>query len=310
MAPIYWKTKIIAAKIETTEGTDAGPTGSDAILGMNVKLSPMQGQDVKRDLELAYFGDTGSVPLDLHAKLSFEVELAGSGTAGTAPAWAALLRACAIAQTVSAGTSVTYNPITTGQESVTLHFFVGATKFALVGARGTATIDMSSSAIPKIKFEFTGLYTTPAEGTRPTPIYTAWKRPEAVTTDNTPTVEIDGTALVMRSFSLDLGNMVEPRFLVGSKGVLITGKEEKVKCQVEAVPLTTFDPFTLAETQAELDVTIVHGTQAGNIVTFNAPKAQMQRPDDLATVQDITEWPLNLVPVPGSGADQWTLTLT
>lgn len=308
--PLFWKTKIIAAKIEATEGVDAGPAGSDAVLAMNVSLSPMEGQDVKRDLELPYFGDTGSVPLDLHAKLSFEVELAGSGTPGTAPAWGALLRACAVAETISAGTSVTYNPITTGQESITLHFFVEGTKFALVGTRGTAVLDMSSSGIPKIKFEFTGLYTTPAEAARPTPVYSDWQRPEAVTTDNTPTVEIDGTALVMRSFSLDLGNAVEPRFLVGSKGVLITGKEEKLKCQVEAVALTTFNPFTLAETQAELDVTLVHGTNAGNIVTFNAAQAQMQRPDGLATVQDITEWPLNLVPVPDAGGDQWTLTLT
>lgn len=308
--PLFMNTKLIAAKIEATVGTDAAPTGADAVLASNISFSPMEGKDEDRGLDLPYFGSTGTIPLDLHAKLSFDVEMSGSGTAGTAPAWGGLLRACAVAEVITANTSVVYNPITSAQESVTLHFFIEGTKFAMVGSRGNAKFGLTSSGVPKIMFEFTGLFVTPVENARPTPVYDDWEPAIGVTTANTPTVSIDATPLVMRSFELDLGNAVEPRFLVGSESVLITGKEDAIACQVEAVPLTAFDPFTLAATRAEVAVNIVHGKTAGNIITFNAPKAQMQRPTGITPVQDVAEWPLALVPQPNTGNDQWTLTLT
>lgn len=308
---IFWRDKLIAAKIEATEGTDAAPAGADVIECKNVSFSPMEGQDIDRDLERAFFaGGGGTIPADLHAKIGFEVELAGSGTAGTAPNWGRLLRGCAMAETIAAGTSVTYNDITNGQESLTFHFFVGATKYALVGTRGNAKFDIAASAIPKITFEFTGMIAAPVEDSRPTPDYSGWIKPMAASTVNTPTFEIDTTGLVMRSFSVDLGNDVQPRFLVGSEAALITGKEPKIECQVEAVPVSNFDPYDLARTAAQVDVTFVHGTAAGNIVTLNAPAAQMQRPGALTENQGITEWPLTLAPQPTTGNDHLTLTLT
>ncbi|MEL6888376.1 MAG: hypothetical protein AAFO86_06670, partial [Pseudomonadota bacterium] len=94
---IFWRDKIMAIDIETTYGTDASPAGADAVLAKQVTLSPMEGNDLDRELELPYFGSQGTIPVELHAKLAFEVELAPSGTAGTAPAWGKLLRACGCA---------------------------------------------------------------------------------------------------------------------------------------------------------------------------------------------------------------------
>ena len=55
---------------------------------------------------------------------------------------------------------------------------------------------------------------------------------------------------------------------------------------------------------------VAHGTTAGKIVTLTAPTAQMQRVQGLENAQNITEWPLRLVPLASSGNDQWTLVLT
>ena len=114
----------------------------------------------------------------------------------------------------------------------------------------------------------------------------------------------------MRSCMLNLGNAVEPRFLVGSEGILITDKSESVEATVEAVPLTTLDPYQMANDQSSVPVSLVHGVGAGKIATLSLPTAQMQRPQGLENAQDITEWPLRMVPVPTVGNDQWTLTLT
>ncbi len=94
-----WNSKILLAKIETTYGTDSVPTGAaDAVLAQNVVLSAMEGQDLARDLDRNALGADATIPVELHQKLSFSVELAGSGAAGTAPPWGRLLRACGCAR--------------------------------------------------------------------------------------------------------------------------------------------------------------------------------------------------------------------
>lgn len=310
-APLLWRSKILLAKIETVYGTDAVPTpAANAILATDVKLLPMEGTDVSRDLDLPYIGPQGTIPNELHAKLSFKVELAPSGTAGTAPAWGTLLRACGCAQTINAATSVVYNPITDSHESATFYLWIGSTRYVLLGARGTARFTINAQGIPYIEFEFTGLFTQPSEQARTTPTLTAFQKPRVASTANTPTFTINAVAMVMRSFELDLRNKVENRFLVGAEAILITQREDMIKTQVEAQPLTSFNPFTLAAAQTAVAVNLVHGTGAGNIATLAAAAAQMQRPQGLENAQDIKEWPLSLMPLPTAGNDQWTLTLT
>lgn len=309
-APIKWNTKIVTVEIEGTYGTDATPDGADAILTIDGSISPMEGNDVSRDLELPWMGADATIATELHSKVSFKVELQGSGTAGTAPGWGKLLRMCACAEVISAATSVTYNPVTDDHESGTIYFYVGLTLYKLVGARGNAKLMITAQGIPYLEFEFTGLFVDPAQATRPTPDLSAFQKPSVGTTANTPTFTIDSTDFVLRSAELDLGNQVENRFLIGAEQVLITNKQETFQCTVEAQPLTDFDPYALAKAQSAVEVDLVHGTVAGKIATVNIPTAQMQRPQGLENAQNITEWPLRLVPLPASGNDQWTLTLT
>lgn len=309
--PIKWRSKILLAKIETTYGTDAAPAGAtDAVLATNIVLTPMEGQDVSRELELPWLAAQATIPAGLHSRLQFRVEIVPSGTAGTAPAWGPLLRACAVAETIVADTSVTYNPVTDDHESVTIHFWLGGTRFVIKGARGTCVMRFTAQGIPYLEFDLRGLFALPGEQSRPTPTLSAFLKPDLVTSAKTPTFEIDDTAFVMRSFALDLGNSVQPRFLVGSESILIADKAELATAQVEAVPLTTFDPFDAAYDQETVPVELVHGTVAGRTATLAIDAAQLQRPAGLENAQDITEWPLRLVPLPSSGNDQWTLALT
>lgn len=309
--PLKWNRKVLLGKIETTYGTDAAPTAAaNAVLATNVQLQPMEGQDVGRDLELTTLGPQATVPVEVHAKLTFEVELAASGVAGTVPAWGTLLRGCAVAETIQAGASVTYNPVSTGHESLTIHFYVDDTRYALVGARGTASIKVDAQKVPKIAFAFTGLFTLPSVVVQAVPTLTAWKKPLVATNANTPVFSLGGTALVLRSFEMDLANEIATRFLIGSEGVLITQKAEKISCTVEAVPLTTLNPYSLALAQTASPLILTHGTVAGQRATINAPLAQIQRPSGLAENQGIVEWPLSLIPQVGVGNDQWTLVLS
>ena len=306
-----WRKKIFLFKIETTYGVDAVPTPAlNAVLATDVTFRPMEGTDVNRNLDLPYLGGQGTIPNELHAKFSFKVELAPSGTPGQPPAWGPLLRACACAQVINAGTSVVYNPITDNHESGTLKLYIDGILFQSLGVRGTAKFTVNAQGIPYIEFEFTGLFAQPADATTTNPILTSFQKPRVVSTTFTPTFTINGVAMVMRTFSLDLKNKVEPRFLVGKEEILITQREDMIATQVETQPLADFNPFALAAAQTAVAVNLVHGTGAGNIATLNAPAAQMQRPQGMENTQDIMETPLSLIPLPTLGNDQWTLTLT
>lgn len=309
--PIKWRSKILLAKIEAQYATDPVPTGpANAILATNIVLTPMEGQDVSRELELPWLAAQATIPSGLHSRLQFRVELVPSGSAGTAPAWGPLLRACGVAETITPATSVAYNPVSDNHESVTLHFWMGGTRFVIRGTRGTCVMRFTAQGIPYLEFDMRGLFALPSEQARPTPTLTSFQKPDLVTDARTPTFTIDGSDFVMRSFALDLGNAVEPRFLVGSESILITDKAEQLSCQVEAVALTTFDPFNAANNQAALALVLQHGTQAGRIATVEVAGAQLQRPASFENSQNILEWPLRFVPLPTSGNDQWTLTLT
>ncbi|SEN74590.1 hypothetical protein SAMN05216227_10232 [Pseudorhodobacter antarcticus] len=104
---MLWRNRLLMCKTETVYGTDSIPTGmANAILGVDVQVMPMEGNDVSRELDLPYMAAQGTIPAELHTKLPFKIELTPSGTAGVAPAWGPLLHACGCAQTIVATTSV------------------------------------------------------------------------------------------------------------------------------------------------------------------------------------------------------------
>ncbi len=309
--PIYERNKVVLFRIEATYGTDPTPVvATDAVLATDFTLSPMEGEDVDRNLDFAYLAGQPTIPAGLFRKLSFKVELEPSGTAGTAPAWGPLMRACGISQTIAAGVSVTYAPVPIPVDSATLWFQIGLTRFRLLGSRGTVKLSFTAAGLAYLEFEFTGLYSAPAEAAALVPVLTAFRTPRVVSRANTPTFTLDGVSVPMRSFALDVGNQVEPRFLVNLEEVIIVDRKDAVEMTIEAVPLTTLNPFALAEATTQVPVSLVHGVGAGRIATLSIPTMQLMRPAGLEKQQGVVEWPLRGVALGTTGANQWSLVLT
>jgi hypothetical protein len=308
---IRWRDKLILAKIESVYGTDPTPTGAaNAILMTDVTLQPLEGNDEDRELLKPYFGNQGSLLGGSHVVMSGSTELAGSGAAGTAPAWGPLARACAMAQVVNASVSVVYSPITDSQESITIWFWRGGTRHKIIGARGNAVLTIEAQGIPRIRWTFTGLYVDPTDVAQATPTFTAWQKPLVATKANTPVFEIDDVAFVMRKLELNLGNDVQPRLLINSEGVIITDKAEMIDFTIESVALATLDPFAKARSKTPIKLECTHGTVAGNICAIVAPICELQRPTGFENAQGIEEWPLKAKPLPNTGNDQFSITLT
>lgn len=308
--PIFWKTKALLAKIETVYGTDVVPTGAaNAILATDVSFSPMEGEDVSRNLERATMGASSSYPSGLRSQLSFSVEAVGSGTVAVAPGWGPLLRMCAVAQVITATVKVEYTPISTAHESGTIYFSIGATRHVMTGCRGTAVLRVNAQGIPVIVFTITGLFATPSEQTAPTPVYTAFQTPQVATKVNTPTFTIGGAAFVLRDAEFDLGNDVQPRLLIGSESILIVDKAESFTATVEAVPVSTYNPYSIAQAGTAQAIQLIHGTVAGRKVQIDLPSATQGRLGQYSQQQNIVEWQLPFTPLPSAGDDQWKITL-
>lgn len=313
--PRYVRNTAILAKTETTYKTDATPTGaSDALLVSNLTINPLNEQNVSRNIIRPYFGGSEQLVGVANVQVSFDVELVGSGTAGTAPAWGKLLKACAFAETVVASTRVDYTPITTAVDSLSIYWYDDGVLHKLLGARGDASFKLNLAGIPVISYTFTGLYGGVSVASNPSVTLTAFKTPEVITDTNTGDITLGathlstgaptltgGTVYPSKGLEIMLGNSVNHRPLLGGETIEITGREVtgKMSLDLQASQEATFMSDVRANTLTSLGFT--HGTVAGNKTLIFAPSVQRVDPakqDDQG--QRLIDFGLRMMPVNGN----------
>jgi hypothetical protein len=305
------RNRLLLAKAESTYGTSSAPAGTDALLVSNLEVSPLELSRVDRELIRGYLGASSLIVGQRHVAVNFDVELAGSGTAGTAPRWGPIFKACGFGENIVTSTSVAYSPVSTGFSSVTLDFNADGTKHLVTGARGTASFALSVGEIPKISFQMLGIYNAATATAQSSPTFTNQAAPVVVNSANTTPVSVHSYAACLESFSLDLGNETPFRQLAGcSQQVMITQRSAAGEISIEAPALGSKDYFSIASAQTASTISWTHGQTAGNIVAFSAPNCSFDSPAyaDSDGVQMLT---LPFTAIPGSsGNDEFTLTLT
>jgi hypothetical protein len=92
--------------------------GSNAIQVTNVEVTPIESDNVQAAAFQGFIGGStrGTLVANKRVSITFDVELSGSGTAGTAPAFGPLLKAAGLSETVVAITSVTYAGVSSSFE--------------------------------------------------------------------------------------------------------------------------------------------------------------------------------------------------
>ena len=307
---LLFRKKLVLAKVESAYGTDPTPDGTNnAILTSNMSITPIQANMLDRNLDRAELGNDVSIHDGVHVACSFDVELAGSGAAGTEPAWGVLLRACGFSETATPSTNVVYAPVSTGFESLTIYYNIDGQLHKLTGCMGTVSFMLNTGELPKMSFSFTGLYSAPSSAALPTADVSAFVQPVAVNDTNTTTASLQGESLVMESFSADIANDVQYRNVVGDEKILIVDRAPSGSVTFEAPALSTKNWFTTAIGDTTGALSIVHGTSAGNIITMGAPAAQVTEPSYNES-QGVATLSANLRFIPSSGDDELTLTLT
>ena len=156
--------KFLLAKIEATYGTDPSPVaGTNAIQVTNLEVTPIESDNVQAASYQGFIGNStrGTLVANKRVSVTFEVELGGSGTAGTAPAFGPLLQAAGMSEVVVSSTSVTYAGVSSSFSSATLYCFYDGTRHKITGARGTVTFNMTAGQFPTASFQFIGIYNAP-----------------------------------------------------------------------------------------------------------------------------------------------------
>ena len=273
--------RLIVIETESTYGTDPTPTGADAVLVRDLNITPQSSDVVSRDLIRPYMGASQQLLANTRVECTFSVELAGSGTAGTAPAYGKALQACGLNESVSANTSVTYDPVSSSFSSVTIHYMIDGLRHKVTGCRGNVGISASVGQIPTLDFSFTGIYNAPDDSSILTPTYANQADPLIFKNGNTSSFQLLSYAGALQSFSMDLGNSIVYRELIGgSKEVLITDRAVTGNVTMEAVLQGTKDYFASAvDDDAALgNLQFTHGvsgTHDGNIVQFTSSKVDI-----------------------------------
>jgi hypothetical protein len=271
--------RLILAKIESTYGTDSTPAGTEAILVRNLEITPLQADVVTRDLIRPYLGNFEQILANQRVEITFEVELAGSGAAGTAPAWGPVMKSCAMAETISAGTSVTYAPVSSSFSSCSIYFNNDGVRHKITGCRGSFSVSGEVGQIPVISFTMMGIYNAPDDSALPTPTYSNQATPVIFKQGNTTGFQVFSYSGCLQSFSMDMANEMVYRELVGcTKEVLITNRAPNGTVVIEAPTIAAKDFFTIANGTATGNLTFQHGQTAGNIVTFSSPQTDIGQP--------------------------------
>lgn len=264
---------VLLAKAESTYNTDPVPVeGTNAILVENLKHSYDSTRMAERMATRASLGKLKPVFAGQLGQLTFDVELKGSGAAGTAPELGVLLKGCGFAETVVVSTSVTYKHASSGHSSLTFYFFEDGMKYIMTGARGMVSMSLQTGATGKLSFTFTGHIATPTDVALATATYNATVPPPVIA----GAFAIDSYSAVISKLDIDWGiELAKPDDLSASDGygqIQITGRNVTGGFDPEAALVAAYDWITKWKSSAAYALTTgAIGATAGNKYTVTAP---------------------------------------
>lgn len=321
MATRQIRNTLVLAKIESTYGVDPTPTeGSNAYLISGASIEPLNATNVDRDLIRGYMGNSEQLVGTAYVGIAYAVELAGSGTAGTAPPYGAQLRACGFAETATGGVRTEYNPVTPVADSLSHYYHSDGAKHIAKGCRGTFTINMGVSERPLMNFQFQGIDGGITSATPSAATLTNFKTPLVITDANTGDVTFGctytaatptltgGTGYPSQGLQIDIGNTVNYTPLLGGETIDISQRSVtgSIVLDLTAAQEVTFMATLKANTTQSMG--LMHGTTPGHKVLVYMPAVQIINPKKV-DVNGKLMIGLDFRAVPSSGNDELKIVI-
>lgn len=280
MAAKSMKKVLLLAKLHATASVDPVlDAATNAILLRNATSTPVSAEYVERALLRPYMGNAGQIATTQYAQVEGEIELAGSGKAGKAPAWGPLLRACGFAETITPDVDVRYTPVSGDFEMLAIHYYLDGLLHEIRNARGTVTFDVSSKGIPFMRYRFLGEYVPIKDVVNPTGVdFSAFQKPLGVNKKNTPEWSFGTYQGCLQSLSFDVANQLEWKSMIGCEGAEITDRQPKGSISLQLPKIADLNWPKMVIEAEEKPLSITHGVTAGNIIEINLPQVQITNP--------------------------------
>lgn len=281
----------IWAAIEATYRTGESIVAGDAIEVENLNFSPLESAKIvqRAIIRNSLAPDVGQYGGSLFG-FTFDVEVKGSGTAGTAPRFGRLLQACGYKETIVAVTSVTYEPESDidSHDSLTIWLKEGGNLRKIVGCRGSFTGVAEAGGRCLLSFTFIGHISSEAEAAAPSSTFETTAPPIF----KGATFQADAVTTPIGSLSFSSGNVVaaapDPNQSDSFGVIRVTGRAVTGSFDPESQAIGDQDPIGDARAATEFAIaTGVIGSTAGNRWQISLPRCQYQNvsPGDRDAIQ-------------------------
>lgn len=309
-----WRRKVLLAKVRAEGAARADPAAADAILASNIVLQPVEAETANRELERPYYGASADINYNIRQRLSFDVDFAAGGAAGTPPGWGNIIRACGMSETVDASGDaddhVLYKPITGAEPQADFFLFIDGVRHRLDGCRGTWTLNFALG-IPRIRFEFTGVFADPSDTPNVAPDAAALQKfqaPRVPSRTNTPEVSLHGADVALANLQVQYGTSVVARDIPGAASIEIVDRQPSGQITVDAPDVAAVALVRKAKDGESGAFQMIHGVGAGNILQLDMPKLQLSSPS-YSDADGYWQVQANIRPLPMDGNDEISITV-
>lgn len=310
MSGLSFEKMLLLAKAQSAIDTEPTMTAATtAILASGIAPSVLEAEFVERNNMKPYKGNSGKLVTGVHRMFEYEIEMAGSGAAGTAPAFGDIIKGCGFAATTVASTSVAYAPVSSGEPWVAHHVYMDGLRFKMLNGKGSLSLDFTAKGIPKAKFKYLGAYEAMTDTTFPSGTdYTAFKDPLTVGKVNTPTFTFFGQTLCMQALTLDLANTLGWTERVNYAGARSPNRKPTGTIVAELGTVAELNWGETIRAGTTGVVQLIHGVTAGYIVQLDMPKIRITSKPTIQNVDGIAVITASYDIEPSSGNDEMVLT--
>jgi len=273
----FTATKTFASTLtDVTGAITATPTNAamQAVKVRSVKVQPNM-TSINRPLIKGSMGAAPNVIGKKTIQVDLEIELRGSGTAGTAPEYTPILEACGLSTTLAAATSVTFAPadtLTTLGAGVTLRVFTDGMLYEITGCAGTGTVNMTIGGIIIATLTLQGAYAVPVVAPIGNLATVPYDTTSPIVGDVTDIIS-DGATIKAAAFSMDLGNDVQEHYVTSDHQFSVANRNPTLTVTKDSIGTPAEWAALAAGTNAVVSGAFTTGG-AGNTLNFSAPAAR------------------------------------
>lgn len=279
MSKLLFRKKVLLAKVEATYGVDSVPTGGvNAIQTKDLSIEPLEGDQLKFDVDTESLGSRAATLVGKHVKVSFKVAAAGSGTLAVAPGWGVLMRGCGHTELVTALVDVKYTPLDTNTDALTLYVMIGRTLHKVTGARGSVKLSTKKREYPWLEFEFLGRFVPVTDQVASMgAVLTAFIRPLPFRAD-TVAFTLGAYLASLHELAVDFGQKIEFYEHSEEEQIIQVDREATWQGTIEEPNVTVKNLYADINADTAMTFSYVHGLVAGNIFAVDAPVTQLLSP--------------------------------